>query len=159
MGLTLCRVDDRLVHGQVVIGWGRPLATRLIVLVDDGVRQSEWEQDLYRMAVPQGVDIIFASTAEAVAQLQGWAADPRSGILLTGDLATMAALHDAAPQVVRRINLGGLHHRTDRRERLRYVYLDAAEEALLKRLGRDGTVIEAQDLPTSPPVGLAELLA
>ncbi len=159
MGLVLCRVDDRLVHGQVVIGWGRPLATRLIVLVDDGVRQSEWEQDLYRMAVPQGVDIIFANTVEAIAKLHEWAADPRSGILLTGDLVTMAALHDAAPDVVRRINLGGLHHRSDRQERLRYVYLDAAEESLLKRLGNEGTVIEAQDLPTSPPVGLAELLA
>ncbi len=84
MPLVLCRVDDRLVHGQVVIGWGRPLATHLIVLVDDGVRQSEWEQNLYRMAVPQGVDIIFASTAEAVTQLHAWGADPRQGILLTG---------------------------------------------------------------------------
>lgn len=159
MALTLCRVDDRLVHGQVVIGWGRPLATRLIVLVDDGVRQSEWEQDLYRMAVPQGVDIVFASTAEAIGRLHEWAGDVRPGILLTGDVATMAALHDAAPDLIRRINLGGLHHRADRHERLRYVYLDAADESLLQRLGAEGTVIEAQDLPTSTPVALAELLA
>ena len=158
MPLALCRVDDRLVHGQVVIGWGRPLAIHLVVLVDDGVRQSEWEQSLYRMAVPHGVDIVFASTAEAVTQLQAWGADDRRGILLTGDLVTMAALHDAAPDVIRRINLGGLHHRPPRRECLRYVYLDAAEEQLLKRLAAEGVVIEAQDLPTSPPVGLAELL-
>ncbi len=64
MALPLFRVDDRLVHGQVVIGWGRPLAARFIVLVDDEVRQS-WEQDLYRMAVPEGVEVVFASTAEA----------------------------------------------------------------------------------------------
>jgi PTS system mannose-specific IIB component/fructoselysine and glucoselysine-specific PTS system IIB component len=147
-----------LVHGQVVIGWGRPLATRLIVLVDDGVRQSSWEQDLYRMAVPHGVDIVFASTAEAVARLHDWASDPRPGILLTGDVPTMAALHDAAPDVIRRINLGGLHHRPDRHERLRYVYLDAADESTLQRLGAEGTIVEAQDLPTSPPVPLAELL-
>ncbi len=159
MPLALCRVDDRLVHGQVVIGWGRPLAIHLVVLVDDGVRQSEWEQSLYRMAVPQGVDIVFASTAEAVTQLHEWAGDARRGILLTGDLETMAALHDAAPDVIRRINLGGLHHRPPRRERLRYVYLDEAEEQLLKRLATDGVVIAAQDLPTSPPVPLAALLA
>jgi mannose/fructose/N-acetylgalactosamine-specific phosphotransferase system component IIB len=159
MPLVLCRVDDRLVHGQVVIGWGRSLAIHLVVLVDDGVRQSEWEQSLYRMAIPQGVDIVFASTAEAVTQLRGWAEDTRKGILLTGEIATMAALRDAAPDVVRRINLGGLHHRPQRRECLRYVYLDPAEEALLKRLSADGALIEAQDLPTSPPIGLAELLA
>lgn len=159
MPLVLCRVDDRLVHGQVVIGWGRPLAIHLVVLVDDGVRQSEWEQNLYRMAVPQGVDIVFASTAEAVTQLHAWGDDPRQGILLTGDVATMAALHDAAPDVIHRINLGGLHHRPQRRERLRYVYLDPVDEQLLTRLDAEGAVIEAQDLPTSAPVALTELLA
>ncbi|MBK6495798.1 MAG: PTS sugar transporter subunit IIB [Gemmatimonadetes bacterium] len=158
MALVLLRVDDRLVHGQVVIGWGRPLAARFIVLVDNGVRASTWEQDLYRMAVPEGVEIIFASTAEATASLAGWAADPRAGILLTGDLTTMAALHDAEPVVAHRINLGGIHHRADRAERLRYLYLDDADTAILKRLASDGAAITAQDLPTSPPVPLADFL-
>ncbi len=158
MPVSLFRVDDRLVHGQVVIGWGRPLAAKFIVLVDDAVRQSSWEQDLYRMAVPDDVQITFASTSEAIAQLPAWAADPRPGIVLTADLATMAALHDAAPLLVRRINLGGLHHRPGRVERLRYIYLTDADTAMLQRLGREGAEIAAQDLPTAVPVGLTALL-
>ena len=158
MPLSLFRVDDRLVHGQVVIGWGRPLAARFIVLVDDGVRESSWEQDLYRMAVPDDVQIFFATTAEAIEHLGEWAADPRVGILLTADLATMAALHDAAPTLVRHVNLGGLHHRPGRVERLRYIFLADGDEALLRRLGREGTDISAQDLPTAAAVNLADLL-
>ena len=158
MPLSLFRVDDRLVHGQVVIGWGRPLAARFIVLVDNEVRESNWEQDLYRMAVPDGVEIIFASTAEAIARLPEWSADSRPGILLTADLATMAALHDALPALVRRVNLGGLHHRPGRVERLRYIYLAAGDEVLLRRLGREGTEIIAQDLPTAAAVDLKTLL-
>ena len=69
MPIVLCRVDDRLVHGQVVIGWGRPLGVELIVLVDDEVAASAWEQDLYRMAVPPEIEIRFATVAEASAQL------------------------------------------------------------------------------------------
>ena len=157
MGLVLCRVDDRLVHGQVVIGWGRPLAVKFIVLVDDGVRASSWEQDLYRMAAPEGVDVIFARTDEALGALPDWAADPRPGILLTGDLATMAALHGAAPLIVHRINLGGIHHRPDRHERLRYLYLSAEEESLLAAMRASGADITAQDLPTTPPVGVEAL--
>lgn len=157
MGLDLCRVDDRLVHGQVVIGWGRPLAAKFIVLVDDGVRASDWEQDLYRMGVPDGIDIRFATTAEAIGALHEWAADPRPGILLTGDLATMAALHQAAPDIVHRINLGGIHHRADRHERLRYLYLSPAEESLLEAMRQSGAEISAQDLPTSPPVEIEAL--
>jgi PTS system mannose-specific IIB component/fructoselysine and glucoselysine-specific PTS system IIB component len=158
MTLRLFRVDDRLVHGQVVLGWGRPLAARFIVLVDNGVCESDWEQDLYRMAVPDDVQVIFASVPDAVAHLTDWMADPRPGILLTADVATMAALHDAVPGVVHRINLGGLHHRPGRVERLRYIYLGDAEEAVLRRLGSDGAEISAQDLPTSPAVDLKTLL-
>lgn len=157
MTLVLCRVDDRLVHGQVVIGWGRPLGAQFIVLVDDGVRASTWEQDLYRMAVPEGVEVVFAGTNEAASMLTGWASDPRPGILLTGDLATMATLHAAAPRIVHRINLGGIHHRADRHERLRYLYLSPDEETLLATLRRADAEITAQDLPTTPPVDIGAL--
>ena len=158
MTVQLFRVDDRLVHGQVVLGWGRPLATAFIVLVDDGVFASEWEQDLYRMAVPDGVEVIFSDVAGARRQLPAWMADPRPGILLTAGVATMAALHDAVPAMVHRINLGGLHHRPGRVERLPYIYLGEADEALLRRLVHDGAEISAQDLPTTPAVTLEALL-
>ncbi len=158
MGVALYRVDDRLVHGQVVIGWGRPLGARFIVLIDSGVRASSWEQDLYRMAVPEGVDVIFADVAEAVSLLPDWEADSRTGIVLTGDIETMAALHTARPDLVRRINLGGIHHRADRAEHLRYLYLAPDEESLLRQLIVAGADVTAQDLPTTPAVALEEIL-
>lgn len=157
MPLVLFRVDDRLVHGQVVIGWGRPLGIKAIVLVDDEVAGSSWEQDLYRMAAPDGVELIFASTADAIQRLPTWDADPRPLILLTGDLATMAALHDADPGVVSRINLGGIHHRPGREERLRYLYLDDAEVELIDRMRNRGAVVTAQDLPTTVGVDAGSL--
>ncbi len=149
MTLALLRVDDRLVHGQVVIGWGRPLKAKAIVLVDDTVAASEWEQDLYRMAAPEGVELIFATTAEGVNRLPAWHADPRSMILLTGDLETMATLNERHPELVSRINLGGIHHRPGREERLRYLYLDDDEVALIDQMRNRGAVLTAQDLPTS----------
>jgi PTS system mannose-specific IIB component/fructoselysine and glucoselysine-specific PTS system IIB component len=158
MPLALFRVDDRLVHGQVVIGWGRYLSAQMIVLVDDDVAESSWEQDLYRMAVPAGIEVIFATIAEAQSRLVEWQADPRVGILLTGSIEAMARLHHAAPQVVSSINLGGIHHRAERREKLRYLYLTEAEENLLRQLRSEGAHITAQDLPTTPPVDVGSLI-
>lgn len=157
MAIVLCRVDDRLVHGQVVIGWGRPLGVEFIILVDEGVAASPWEQDLYRMAVPPEIDVRFATVAEAAARLDEWQASGRRGLLLTGDVETMAALHRAAPAVVRRINLGGIHHRPGRRERLPYLYLTDEELGSLVALAASGAEITAQDLPTTPPVALRTL--
>ena len=97
MAIVLCRVDDRLVHGQVVIGWGRPLGIDLIMLVDDTVAGSAWEQELYRMAVSPDIEVRFVTVAEASVQIPALSSDGRRALVLTGDLETMAALHTANP--------------------------------------------------------------
>jgi PTS system mannose-specific IIB component/fructoselysine and glucoselysine-specific PTS system IIB component len=157
MPIVLFRVDDRLIHGQVVIGWGTPLGVDRIVLVDDQVSTSPWEQDLYRMAVSPEMDVRFVTIAEAAARLPEWQTDGHRVLVLTGDLDTMAALYSAAPAVVTHINLGGVHHRAGRRERLPYLYLSDEELRNLLSLEEAGADISAQDLPTTQPVGLKGL--
>jgi mannose/fructose/N-acetylgalactosamine-specific phosphotransferase system component IIB len=157
MSIVLCRVDDRLVHGQVVIGWGRPLGVDFIALVDDGVAGSAWEQDLYRMAVPPETELRFAGVAEAAAHLAEWQTGAPRVMVLTGDIATMAALHRADPAAIHRINLGGIHHRPGRRERLPYLYLTDDELRSLTDLEAAGADVTAQDLPTSAAVRLRTL--
>jgi PTS system mannose-specific IIB component/fructoselysine and glucoselysine-specific PTS system IIB component len=152
--IALYRLDDRLIHGQVVVGWGQPLACRFIVLVDDEVRSSDWEQDLYRMGVPDSVEVVFASVDEAAARFAEWEQDPRVGIVLVGDIDTAVRLARSAP--VRSLNIGGVHHRPGRTERLRYVYLSPDEIAKLRALAASGVQVSAQDVPTARQVPLAD---
>jgi D-glucosaminate PTS system EIIB component len=155
MSIALYRIDDRLVHGQVVVGWGQPLHAGFIVLVDDAVRASPWEQELYRMGVPPSIEVIIASVAEACERLPEWEADPRVGIVVTPDVATLAALTERR-DAVRRITIGGIHYRPGRTERLRFVYLSDAEAEQLRRLAARGIEIVAQDVPTTRAVPLGE---
>jgi PTS system mannose-specific IIB component/fructoselysine and glucoselysine-specific PTS system IIB component len=155
MTLALYRIDDRLIHGQVVVGWGQPLNASFIVLVDDEVSSSDWEQDLYRMGVPPQIEVIFASVDQAAAQLSTWEADERIGILLVGDIDTAVALAQRAPQV-RSFNVGGVHHRAGRRERLRFVYLTDDEAAKLRQLAAGGVEVTAQDVPTARAIPVGE---
>lgn len=157
MSIVLCRIDDRLIHGQVVIGWGRAMGIDLIILVDDQVASSEWEQELYRMAVAPEIEVRFVTVADAALHLTGWQSNGKRGLLLTGDLETMATLRGSNPDVVQRINLGGIHHRPGRRERLTFLYLTDQELRTLQALEAGGAVITAQDLPTTPPVALRSL--
>lgn len=157
MPILVNRVDDRLIHGQVVVGWGRPLGIDLIILVDDQVAASPWEQDLYRMAVPQEIELRFATVAEAVPLLVEWQAGPRRSLLLTGDIATMGKLFAADGSVVNAINLGGLHHQPGRRQRLPYLYLTDEELAHLRDLEAAGARITAQDVPSAAAVPLRNL--
>lgn len=156
MAIVLYRIDDRLVHGQVVIGWGRPLGAAVIVLVDDTVADSAWEQDLYRMGVPPELELRFLHVADVAAARAEWAADPRPAILLTGDVATMAAVCRAAAPVAA-VNLGGLHHKPGRTARLPYVFLAEEDLRQLDDIVAGGTTVTAQDLPTTSPVPLESL--
>jgi PTS system mannose-specific IIB component/fructoselysine and glucoselysine-specific PTS system IIB component len=150
-------VDDRLIHGQVVVGWGQALKLQRIVLADDEVARSEWEQDLYRMAVPAGLEVVFATVAAAANRLAEWQLDPQRTAVLMGSIDAAAQLFHADPAVAGRINLGGIHHRPGRTERLPYVYLTDEEQRQLERLAGEGAQITGQDVPSSAPVPLEAL--
>ena len=145
VALELYRIDDRLIHGQVVVGWGQPLNLRFFVLVDDEVAASDWEQELYRMGVPPDVDVYFDAVDVAAGNLDRYREDARRGLLLTGDITTMARLVEATGDI-RHVNLGGIHHRPGRIQRLRYLFLTPDEETLLRGRGA-GVEVTAQDGP------------
>ena len=158
MPIVLYRIDDRLVHGQVVVGWGPPLNLARIVLVDDVVAASDWEQELYRMGVPPEMEIAFLPVRAALAQLTTLQTDPRITMLLTADIATMQTLADQS-RAIPEVNLGGVHHRADRVQKLRYVFLSPAEEEALRSLVASGIAVTAQDVPGASPLPLAAVLA
>jgi mannose/fructose/N-acetylgalactosamine-specific phosphotransferase system component IIB len=156
--IELFRIDDRLIHGQVVVGWGEPLDVGFIVLVDDEVAVSDWEQELYHLGVPSRMDVFFDTVERAVETFGNYQADRRPGILLTKDIATMERLADRVP-LIKAINLGGLHFQDGRVQKLRYVFLDCNEERALRELAARGVAISAQDVPAARPVPLEDVLA
>jgi len=156
--IELCRIDDRLIHGQVVVGWGQPLDVGFIVLVDDEVAASEWERELYQLGVPPGMDVYFQTVDEAADAFPRFAADRRVGIVLTKDIETMQRLASRVP-TIRGINVGGLHYRAGRVQKLRYVFLAPDEEGALRALADRGIAITAQDVPAARAIPIADLLA
>jgi len=154
---VVARIDDRLVHGQVVIGWCRPLEITRILLVDDEVATSAFEQDLYRLAVPEGVAIDFLADAGAPARLDQAATGGERVLVLTASVEAMVGLQRARPHLIQSVNVGGVHDRAGRTERLRYVYLSGEELKELAAIAATGVSVTAQDLPTTRPVPIEAL--
>ncbi|MDQ6611633.1 MAG: PTS sugar transporter subunit IIB, partial [Gemmatimonadota bacterium] len=137
MTIALYRIDDRLIHGQVVVGWGQPLELRFIILVDDVVAASDWEQELYRMGVPPEMEVQFCNVESASRHLENFLTDSRTGIVLVGDIGTMQRLVTANPEI-RSVNVGGVHHAPGRTAKLRYVFLTPDEEQGLRAIQASG---------------------
>jgi mannose/fructose/N-acetylgalactosamine-specific phosphotransferase system component IIB len=157
MAIHLYRIDDRLIHGQVVVGWGQPLNIRLLILVDDLVAASDWEKELYRMAVPPEMEVQFADVDTAIRDHAKYVADPRPALLITGDISSMYRLVKSV-KAIGSVNLGGIHHRAGRSEKLRYVFLTPEEEQQLRELESAGVEVTAQDVPSARAVPLPEVL-
>jgi PTS system mannose-specific IIB component/fructoselysine and glucoselysine-specific PTS system IIB component len=158
MAILLCRVDDRLIHGQVVVGWGAQLGLDFLAVVDDELSESEWEQDLYRAGLPHGVDARFAGTDDAIGLIPEWAGNAESGFVLTRDIGTMRRLAESGVLDDLEINLGGIHDAPGRKRVMPYLFLSDDDRRELERLHQTQITVSAQDVPTARKISLAELL-
>jgi mannose/fructose/N-acetylgalactosamine-specific phosphotransferase system component IIB len=158
VSVVLYRVDERLIHGQVIVGWGARLRPQRIVVVDDDLATSPWEQDLYAMGVPDETAAEFVAVDAAIEQLPAWQESPERVMVLTRDIATMSRTAGTGLLAGEEINIGGIHHAPGRRKVLRYVYLSDEERQELRALSEHGVRVTARDLPGARPVHLDELV-
>lgn len=157
MAIVLFRVDERLIHGQVVIGWGHQLRPDRYTVVDDNLARSRWEQDLYRLAAGTA-EVVFVTAESARDRLSEWRVDSRRTILLTRDVGTMWRLGEGGSLSGEGLNLGGIHHGPGRREILAYLHLTPEDIDYLVKLDAEGVEIGARDLPDAHRVPLETLL-
>ena len=158
MPILLFRVDERLIHGQVVIGWGKQLQPDRYVVVDDELANSEWEQELYRLAAGDVTDVVFCSVADARARMASWRAGEARTVVLTRDLESMLGLAREHAMQGESVNLGGIHHTEGRRRVRPYLYLSAEDRERVRALAEEGVTVSGRDLPGSLGVGLDNLV-
>lgn len=158
MPIVLFRVDERLIHGQVVVGWGGPLHVDRIVVVDDEIAASPWEQELYCLGVPPEIEASFLGVEDARRRLPSLREDPHRTVVLVRDLATAERMAEGDLLRGEEVNLGGIHHAAGRERVLPYLFLSSAERRELRSLAERGVRVSARDLPGSRRVPVDELL-
>lgn len=149
MPVKLARIDDRLIHGQVVLGWVPVVKPDRIVVACDRVAASDWERRFYASCVPPEVRTSFLSVAEAAQQI---ASEPfvTEQLLVLIESAEDAWKLVEAGVALREVNVGGLHYREGSIELLSFVYVTPQEKSFLRELVKRGVALSAQDVPSNP---------
>jgi len=158
MPLALIRIDERLLHGQVVVGWGERLGLRWYVVADDELATSGWEQKLYAGGLPEGVEAEFWSVAEAASRFIELRERPEPGGLLTRGTGSMRRLLDEADMQDVRVNLGCLGGADGRDEALPYLHLSPGEAEDVRAMVERGAEVCARDVPDAREVQAERLL-
>ena len=147
MSWILHRVDDRLIHGQVVIAYGTRLHPKRIWVADDAAAASPWERSLLLSAAP-GVEVRVVTVAEAAAAYAAEAGETGGAFLLVRDLAAALALVEAGAAVPS-LNLGGLHYAPGKSKVNEYIYLDDQDRNTARALLERGVTLDVQDVPAT----------
>ena len=147
----LLRIDDRLIHAQVVVGWCSVLNPDRIVVADDRVSSCDWDKNLYLTAAPPPIKVSILSLKEAVDQINGGVFKTENIILLVSGPRSVLGLMDMGLEVDE-VNVGGLHYSEGKERVFENVYLDEEDRKALRELVKKGVTLEARALPEDESV-------
>jgi mannose/fructose/N-acetylgalactosamine-specific phosphotransferase system component IIB len=151
VSLRLVRIDDRLIHGQVVAVWLRALDAQRIVIVDDATARDEFLREVLTLAAPQGVPVEVHGLAGGAARLIALAGTPEPVIVLARTPQTVLALrHAGVPIEV--VDLGGMGSGPGRRRLHKTISVSQDELRDLRELERLGTRVEIQIVADDRPI-------
>lgn len=157
MTVLLLRLDERLIHGQVVVGWGGELHPDRYVVIDDRIVVSDIEKDIYTLSAPVESEVEFLSVADAAGHVEAWKRDASRTVVLIRDVDTLSRLAGTGALTGMTVNLGGLHPSGNREEVLPYLHLETEERDLLLERMNEGLTLSARELPSGPEVTGADL--
>lgn len=153
MGLKLVRVDDRLIHGQVVAVWLRAIGADRIVIVDDAVAGDGFLSDVLRMAAPPDVPVEVHDEASGIERTRALASSAEEAFVLVRSPLTALRLRRAGvPFDV--LNVGGLGAAPGRHPLHRSIHASDEELAALRELETLGTHVELRLVADERPVPL-----
>jgi mannose/fructose/N-acetylgalactosamine-specific phosphotransferase system component IIB len=149
----IVRIDDRLIHGQVVVGWASKFQPEYLVLIDDDIANDDLDKDLYLIGVPEPYKGLALNVEDGVKFL----ASCESYIVVIKSPAVALDLvqHDLK---IEEINIGGMHADYGKQEFNRYVYVDNADISALNQLKESGIKLNIRDLPGEKEYRVDDLL-
>jgi PTS system mannose-specific IIB component len=154
MTLKLVRVDDRLIHGQVVAIWLKALGARRIVIVDDRTAADEFLREILELAAPPGVPVEVHDVVHGTQRVRDLAAAPEPIFVLMRSPLTAVRLREAGVEFPL-LNVGGMGAGPGRKVLYRNISASPEEIEAMRRLEEMGTTVELRIVENDRPVMFA----
>jgi len=149
--IVFVRIDDRLIHGQVVEGWVNFLKATCIMVADDHVAANALQKSIMEISVPQGLKVAIGSVEDICAQLHTSAFDTERVILLFSNPSdVLRALKSGLD--CQALNIGGMHYVQGKRKLLDVLAVDDIDLDALKEIASRGIRVDIQTVPTQRPL-------
>lgn len=158
MPILLTRIDDRLIHGQVVVGWAQELKINHIIVVNDEIVKNDMQKFLFRMATPNDINLSILTTEEAAKKISGREFDNDYAMILVKSPSDICALIKAGGKILE-VNIGGMHFENNKTQLFDAVFVDDRDVEAFRQLIKMNVSLEVRMVPTDIKKNIEKVIA
>ena len=146
MPIKMLRIDDRLIHGQIVTAWAKNIQAEKIWIVDDGVAKDEFIKGVMKMVAPSDRELLISGLDEMPSIAKKL--DEESG-----NVFILVKYQYVAEEIfkygikLQELNIGGIGASPDRKKLFKNISASEAEKATLKEIQDLGINVYFQVTP------------
>ena len=156
MPINVARIDDRLIHGQVITTWVKNYDIEQVLVINDKVAEDKVQQSVLTMSAPPGLKVLVFGVQQFIEILKKTPIKKRTMLLFTNSIDVNALVEGGLS--LEKVNVGGMRMQDGRHQLSRAVSVTPEEEQAFKNLIAKNIPVEVQMVPKDPIVDLQSLL-
>ena len=156
MKVSVFRIDDRLIHGQVITAWIAYADAKTIVVADDKAVKDEFQQSLLRMATPDSINLKIFSVDDAISYLDSEENDGKVLLLVRGPEQALKFIRAGLTDQV--INVGNMNMKKGKTKVLGNMWVFPEDVENIKSIYDQGVKMEVRVVPNERSQDVMELL-
>ncbi|MFQ7235056.1 MAG: PTS system mannose/fructose/N-acetylgalactosamine-transporter subunit IIB [Enterococcus hulanensis] len=155
--IVLTRIDDRLIHGQVMTAWVKKTRANQILIVDEEVAKDDFMSEILKMSAPSGIDILVKGLMDAVTFLKEQESENKRLIILVKAPVTIEELVENGITIDKLV-VGGMGAKANRRVLYKNISASDEERMTFKKLIDQGIPVVIHIIPDQKETDLSKYL-
>ena len=158
MNISVTRIDDRLIHGQVATQWVNYAKANLIIIIDDATAKDKFMSSFLVKLAPRGTTVKIYTTEQSIDAMKEHLIHEEEKILILtkGPQPLLALINAGLP--IDRIIVGGMGKSGKRKPLYRNISASDEERDCFKEILKKGCEVVLQILPDYKPINILEYL-
>ena len=153
MKISLARIDDRLIHGQVVTSWAKETKCKTIIVVSDEVAADTMRKTLLEMVAPPGVKSNVVGIDKAVRVINNPKyVDVNVMLLFTNPTDVLRLVEGGID--LKSINIGGMAFKEGKKQITGTISVNEKDIDAFKKLNKKGIELEIRKVVADTKINL-----
>jgi len=159
MPISFVRIDDRVIHGQIVTRWSKARKCDGILVVDDGIANDLFRCKVLKAAAPNGVKVGIYTLEQGMEKIEKARNAKNSYFVMTNSPINIQKLLKMGANFGTELNVGPMNTRANTKVLGKTVALDEKDKEAFDYIESKGINISFQLLPDDSPSSWKKLRA